>query len=881
MKKSLKKVISMVLMLTVIFVVLAKPIVAEKGAAEVSAEKEVDIADRVLEPLIVEEDIEKRTESEKHFLCDDGTYIAVKYPFAVHSFENNEWIDAEYKLISTDKQITPANDNGWASLSVNPGNNLDVVTISAGGYDVSWKVNVLKSIDQISTSNQNLRKNTTGIEQVKFSENVNGVIKTSAQIAEHNKESIINLSKKECEQINLYKNEMKKSINSLKYNLNTLTENSNVIEINKAINEYNRKQILSVSAEQSIVEYNNAFGEGITLRYIYSPQKLNEEIVLASLNDFVAYSMVINTGGLTAAIDIYNKIYLKDENGKTIITIDAPYMYDSDHSISEDIQVSLIQKDDVCTIIYTPNEAWLKSSDRSWPIVIDPGVSTTLLVPQIDQLDNYVYAGQTYAVNSSSPKLIVGYENGVEHWTYWGVQDWIPSLESGASIRDCSFNIRLYNGTGTMGNIGLYFVGGGTLNTSSLTWNNKPALGNLIASKTTFSSDLWLSYSSNALREYMIENNDYSISYVDFALKYTEYKNDFNWFYSADYRPNGSLAFIPYLEVRYGYDYKIIEDGRFYIQNVKSGHYLSVLNDNSTEGAYIVQDSVMTLEPLASQTWEIEYSGGSHRISPMSAQSKTVYWNNDNSAVLSSSLTSYNGKWRFEKNSNGRYVISSVNNPMMVLCVSGASTAEDAYVQISTYTGDDSQKWIITQKPLPLSGSELDYEPELWNYQPVQQNRCYYYAINNQLNNDGSVGSGSRDPGIYAECSEIGQAMSVLRSNVEEFINYVEKDCIAFWGINENNVESVFKEIGQYEQCDPGMYKIAFVYDGDYYTDYHWYRQNSDGTWSHKIGVGEVTNLDSSGELILDPQNANRGKYSVFYKYYAVKPWNNLYYQGG
>lgn len=40
--------------------------------------------------------------------------------------------------------------------------------------------------------------------------------------------------------------------------------------------------------------------------------------------------------------------------------------------------------------------------------------------------------------------------------------------------------------------------------------------------------------------------------------------------------------------------------------------------------------------------------------------------------------------------------------------------------------------------------------------------------------------------------------------------------------------------------------------------DYHWYRQNSNGTWSHKTGDQKVTNLDASDGLIYDPETADR-----------------------
>ncbi len=56
--------------------------------------------------------------------------------------------------------------------------------------------------------------------------------------------------------------------------------------------------------------------------------------------------------------------------------------------------------------------------------------------------------------------------------------------------------------------------------------------------------------------------------------------------------------------------------------------------------------------------------------------------------------------------------------------------------------------------------------------------------------------------------------------------------------------------------------------------DYHWYRQNSDGTWSHKLGPTLVMDFDAALNTIYDPQICNRNygstNYSEFVGYYAV-----------
>ena len=72
-------------------------------------------------------------------------------------------------------------------------------------------------------------------------------------------------------------------------------------------------------------------------------------------------------------------------------------------------------------------------------------------------------------------------------------------------------------------------------------------------------------------------------------------------------------------------------------------------------------------------------------------------------------------------------------------------------------------------------------------------------------------------------------------------------------------------------------YDIALVYAAvgtnatNTFYDYHWYRKDSNGKWSHKRGMTDVINYDASNKSITNPQNANRnygGNYN--YKYYVT-----------
>ena len=100
-------------------------------------------------------------------------------------------------------------------------------------------------------------------------------------------------------------------------------------------------------------------------------------------------------------------------------------------------------------------------------------------------------------------------------------------------------------------------------------------------------------------------------------------------------------------------------------------------------------------------------------------------------------------------------------------------------------------------------------------------------------------------------------------------------ECVLLDGQNYN---FSFKPIGKYDACDIGYYKVALVIAPN--RDYHWYRQNYDGTWSHKPGGTAVTDLDRKGNLIYDPESCDRTtgfpSYSEFVGFYQVNVSNMI-----
>ncbi|WP_030665813.1 hypothetical protein [Streptomyces rimosus] len=50
--------------------------------------------------------------------------------------------------------------------------------------------------------------------------------------------------------------------------------------------------------------------------------------------------------------------------------------------------------------------------------------------------------------------------------------------------------------------------------------------------------------------------------------------------------------------------------------------------------------------------------------------------------------------------------------------------------------------------------------------------------------------------------------------------------------------------------------------------DFHWYRKQVEGFWGHKPGSYPARNTDNSGNVINDPEKANRGPYTEFCGYF-------------
>lgn len=147
-------------------------------------------------------------------------------------------------------------------------------------------------------------------------------------------------------------------------------------------------------------------------------------------------------------------------------------------------------------------------------------------------------------------------------------------------------------------------------------------------------------------------------------------------------------------------------------------------------------------------------------------------------------------------------------------------------------------KELLTLILSPLSKSELDYDPSRWNkkeHNIQKYNNCYAYATND-LRKDRHK---KPHPGHLSgsDSGEEDYLCPIMKQYV--FEDYPDAYPISFD-----------------KPCKCNYYKVFLTVDPK--NDFHLYRQDSNGFWSHKPGSRKVTNVDASGNYISNPEMADR-----------------------
>ena len=192
-------------------------------------------------------------------------------------------------------------------------------------------------------------------------------------------------------------------------------------------------------------------------------------------------------------------------------------------------------------------------------------------------------------------------------------------------------------------------------------------------------------------------------------------------------------------------------------------------------------------------------------------------------------------------------------------------------------TGDGSKEYKgaepnTVHSQVPISGSPLPYYPDLWNDgftdDEFDQAILDYYKTG--VLDFGTGGFIQYYTNCYADGFNLQRntmtGQRYLYKGIQPgMISPNKSDCY-YPGMSAENLINIIAAdadaMGYYfEKVEPGdeLVKSTWLVALVYGEDYHWYRQNSDGTWSHKPGITRVRNYDINGNIIYDPQYCEWG----------------------
>ncbi len=148
--------------------------------------------------------------------------------------------------------------------------------------------------------------------------------------------------------------------------------------------------------------------------------------------------------------------------------------------------------------------------------------------------------------------------------------------------------------------------------------------------------------------------------------------------------------------------------------------------------------------------------------------------------------------------------------------------------------------------------------PDLWTGDVQEINNCYAYAVNDRR-----------------ICRRVWFPQPGGRSGISERQHRTRNVQQLVWCAERDGLKRAFLPVAM-----PGHYLVALAVTMENRISgapacYHWYRQDKDGSWSHKDANGPVMRKDAWGQKIVDPRTCERGLYGKFVSFFHV-PKNGI-----
>lgn len=323
---------------------------------------------------------------------------------------------------------------------------------------------------EIKEGLENIKEKEENIEETDEKSKFNNINKSEDKniLTNKNNNFSVNISKYSDSKklIKIYKDNYELSwsmnnVNSVKYE--NVIKNNEIVKaeidklVNKRINENNKKKnkkqiekdkntIRQNEEKKTLknistgVNYKNIF-PNIDLNYTIDSNMVKENIIINDKVDSSEFEFTIKVKNLVAK-NVNGEIKFYDVNNQSIevFSIEKPFMYDKVGSDSTNIKLEFEEVKEGYKLKLIADKEWINSSERSFPIVIDPIVSTSQV--RTDIFDTFTR--QNDSENKYSNQFLrVGNNSGSITRSFLKFN--IPTFDTSNTITSAYMNLVLYN----------------------------------------------------------------------------------------------------------------------------------------------------------------------------------------------------------------------------------------------------------------------------------------------------------------------------------------------------------------------------------------------------------------------------------------------------
>ena len=381
----------------------------------------------------------EREETVKHFRRSDGATVAAVYNEPVHYEENGEWQDIDNTLV-------PAEPRNGVDYVENRANDFRValpsgmapgrpVELAYQGHTLSFRMDIgvrtrsgtaeireglLRQPDPGSADHlqalQTAFRDAAGLEAgVEKALTLRG--EDDAAVESPSVSALDSLNMQAAEEV------------AFRAPVETLTpEEEETVRNLAAEIEREMTTLHTVSAGITYMD----LIPGLDLLYDVTGKSLKESLVLEAVPETASYAFLLECATLGATLNSDRSVTLTDETGETVLTIEAPYMWDAAEAASTDIAVSLEAVPEGYRYTITPSREWLTAEERVYPVTVDPTMSAPSNWSTIKDTTG-VYSASVGTLNTSTERKTIKVGNR-EGWEVVGlVYQPMPSQLNDAS----------------------------------------------------------------------------------------------------------------------------------------------------------------------------------------------------------------------------------------------------------------------------------------------------------------------------------------------------------------------------------------------------------------------------------------------------------------